>query len=322
MDEFKALAAAGPFGGTGGRVYMGFGMDNIYIGPLLKPQFEALRAAPAAQLITSHTTAGPAYKIPHGIALLDAQGLLGGDVLISHSPYLTDAEIGRLGETGAFVSSTPNTELQMGFEPVALRDGVRERASIGVDCHTWGTSYLPTQMTLLLQARRLMASNDLVREGKWSRHTAATAEHVFNLGTIGGARAAGLADQIGQLKVGFKADIAVFDASSPGMLAAATEDPVAAVVLHSSIRDVETVIVDGVLRKEGGKLLEVQVPEVDDVLKSEVVPTGKILSWSDIAAEILKSRESIRGKLKGIDFRHVEDTMINMFYMDKQALVD
>lgn len=50
MDEFKALAAAGPFDG---RVYMGFGLDNLYLGPLLKPQYEALREKPAAHLITS-----------------------------------------------------------------------------------------------------------------------------------------------------------------------------------------------------------------------------------------------------------------------------
>lgn len=270
------------------------------------------------------TLGGPAYSaLPHAVTLLDAQGLLGSDVLLSHSPFLTDEEVARLGATGAFVSSTPNTELQMGFEPIALHDGVRPHASVGVDCHTWGASFLPTQLTLLLQARRLVAADGLGRDGgRWSRHVATTAEQAYNLGTVGGARAAGLADQVGRLRPGFKADVAVFDASSPGLLAAAAEDPVAAVVLHSSVRDVETVIVDGVVRKEGGRLCSVRVSEADALLQCAAVPTGKTLSWGDIAAEILKSRERIRAKQEGIDLRHVQDTTIDAFHMNKETLID
>lgn len=46
------------------------------------------------------------------------------------------------------------------------------------------------------------------------------------------------------MKVGVKADVLIFDATSLGMLTAVQEDPVAAIVLHSSVRDIETVIMN------------------------------------------------------------------------------
>ena len=59
------------------------------------------------------------------------------------------------------------------------------------------------------------------------------------------------------------------------MLAAVEHEPIAAILLHSSVRDVDTVIVDGVVRKENGKLLPVQAK-------------GKQWQWSDVAKEVLK----------------------------------
>lgn len=75
-------------------------------------------------------------------------------------------------------------------------------------------------------------------------------EQAFNLGTIKDARAVGMSSEIESLAEGKLADIVIFDALSPGMVFAASHDPVAAIVLHSSFRDVDTVIVDGIVRKE------------------------------------------------------------------------
>jgi cytosine/adenosine deaminase-related metal-dependent hydrolase len=50
---------------------------------------------------------------------------------------------------------------------------------------------------------------------------------------------------LGSIEEGKLADLVIFDTSSPGMLCAAEQDPVAAIVLHSLIRDIETVMVNG-----------------------------------------------------------------------------
>lgn len=71
--------------------------------------------------------------------------------------------------------------------------------------------------------------------------------------TIGGARAAGLQGQIGTLTVGAKADLAVL--SLDGLRPVASH--LGAVVAYASVADVDTVVVDGVLRKSGGELVGV-----------------------------------------------------------------
>ena len=73
----------------------------------------------------------------------------------------------------------------------------------------------------------------------------------FLLATRNGALALRRPD-IGIIAVGAKADVVVFNGNSPGMLG--WVDPVAAVILHSSVGDVETVIVDGKIVKKSGKL--------------------------------------------------------------------
>lgn len=69
-------------------------------------------------------------------------------------------------------------------------------------------------------------------------------------------RAGGLAlrrPDIGVLVEGAKADIVVFDGTSPNMLGWA--DPVAAVMLHSNVGNIEHVLVDGQFRKRNFSLV-------------------------------------------------------------------
>jgi len=278
-----------------------------------------------ARLITTHAQGGPAFGgRPPAVSILGAAGLLGPDVLLSHAPGLAAEDVATLAAAGASVSSTPNTEMQMGMDPVAMWRSVRAGGigSLGVDCHTWGTSYMPTQMTLALQARRLGRAEEIGREGRWVRRVEGTAAEVFNLGTVCGARAVGMAKSIGRLAVGFKADIVVFDGLSPGMAAAAQDDPVAAVVLHSSIRDVESVIIDGVLRKEGGKLCDVVIESASGGLKEQSVPPGTVVGWQDVAREVLRSRDALQDRFKGVDFLQAEEDVIDMWHMDRSAMVE
>jgi cytosine/adenosine deaminase-related metal-dependent hydrolase len=328
LEAFESLASP-PCPGGNGRVVLGFAQDNIYV-PQAKLQslYAWLRGdggVRRAQLITTHAQGGPAFGgRPPAVSILGAAGLLGPDVLLSHAPGLAAEDVATLAAAGASVSSTPNTEMQMGMSPVAMWRGVRAGGlgSLGVDCHTWGTSYMPTQMTLALQAQRLQRADELGRDGRWARHVEGTAAEVFNLGTVCGARAVGMAKSIGRLTVGFKADIVVFDGLSPGMAAAAQEDPVAAVVLHSSIRDVESVIVDGILRKAGGKLCEVVVESPPGGLKEQVVPVGTAVGWQDVAREALRSRDALNNRLKGVEFVQAEEDVIDMWHMDRSAMVE
>jgi hypothetical protein len=145
-----------------------------------------------------------------------------------------------------------------------------------------------------------------------------TVEETFNLGTIQGARAIGRENELGSLKVGKKADILIWDATSPAMVCAAEEDPVAAVVLHSSPADLETVIVDGVIRKEGGKLGSVNFSEGKEVWDGE----KGVWAWKEISRELVKRRVEMMKKFKEIDMEKARKGVIGAFYVDQAKIVE
>jgi cytosine/adenosine deaminase-related metal-dependent hydrolase len=79
-----------------------------------------------------------------------------------------------------------------------------------------------------------------------------TARQVLRWATLDGAKVAGIADRTGSLTPGKKADLVVIDGHAVNV--APVIDPVAAVVCAADISNVKTVMVDGKLVKEDGKL--------------------------------------------------------------------
>ena len=123
------------------------------------------------------------------------------------------------------------------------------------------------------------------------------------MGTVQGARAVHM-DQTGALAEGKLADIVIFDASNPSMICAAEQDPVAAVVRHSSIRDIDTVIIDGIVRKEAGRLLPIKA-------ESKIALGGeKQLAWNDVAKNLVRSRERIQSKIDKLDIEAAREMLI------------
>lgn len=146
-----------------------------------------------------------------------------------------------------------------------------------------------SQMRLALQHERCSRNEKVLADGKNVRSLDLFVQDVFRLGTIQGARAIHMENEIGSIETGKRADLIVFDGTSPGMLCASEQDPVAAIVLHSSVRDIDTVIVDGRIRKRDGKLVPV---DIDPSLPGVTIPRIR-MSWGQVAREVLSSRERI-----------------------------
>jgi cytosine/adenosine deaminase-related metal-dependent hydrolase len=230
------------------------------------------------------------------VNLLSEYGLLDNSILFSHANGISASDAALLVAKGAHISTTPETEMQMGLgESVAFRSDTKHHASIGVDCHANNSSDLLTQLRLGMQHARAAENAQAMGQGKYPS-VGIKVEEVFNLGTIQGAKAINMEDRIGSIQVGKRADLVVFDASSPGMVCAAEEDPVAAVLMHAGVGDVEIVIVDGLVRKEGGKLVDVRV--LDGLSGTEM---GKEITWGEVRSGLLKSRARIHKKGQGQD---------------------
>jgi hypothetical protein len=202
--------------------------------------------------------------------------------------------------------------LQMGHgHPICF--SALDNSSLGVDCHSACAAYLPAQMNLALQVARADGNRKLDNAGMWPTVISYKTEDAFNLGTIRGAKAIGLDKEIGTLEVGKRADVVIFDGTSPSMLAVSERDPVAAIVMHSSPKDVRTVIVDGIIRKQDGQLLPVRVPQG---IGSDA-ETGSTYSWEDVIKEVAKGMHTLDAlKMASCDPKIAREGLIKAFHID------
>ncbi|KAF8202703.1 hypothetical protein K438DRAFT_1965190 [Mycena galopus ATCC 62051] len=308
--QLAELAEQQPFGN--GRVRLGFAFDGYYLSKdAIISLFEQVRSL-GIKLITSHYTRNAVFGDRSVVGLLNAYGLLKEDILLSHATGALPEDAPQLSAVNAHVSSTPETELQMGLgAPVCFRPDLHDISSLGVDCHTSNSGDILSQMRLALQSARGTTNQAFIEAGKVPRIISNTVEDAYNLGTIKGARAVRMGAEIGSIAVGKLADLVVFDAESPAMVCAAEHDPVAAIVLHASVRDIDTVIVDGRIRKAGGKLVAVEVGE-----------KGGSMEWNDVARELLRRRERVEEEVSKLDLENAREGIIANFRMDESKIVD
>lgn len=237
--------------------------------------------------------------------MLSDYGLLDKDVIVSHANNIAEVDARTLVENDVYISSTPETELQFGpGDVVAFREDIKSHASVGLDCHSTNSSDLLTQIRMCLQhSRAIAAAKSFEKEGKQPRELTIKLEEAFNLGTIQGARAVNMEDKLGSISEGKLADIIVFDTQSPSMVCAAEENPLAAVLLHASVRDIDTVIIDGIIRKENKKLCQINIlAEPNGKEKSE-------LSWREVSRSLLDSRLRIKKRGEEQDYAVAKETL-------------
>jgi cytosine/adenosine deaminase-related metal-dependent hydrolase len=253
--------------------------------------------------------------MPSVVTIMHEAGVLGPDILLSHANKTTPEELRLLNDTGAHVSSTPLSELQMGHgTPVCLEPGFQKLSSIGTDSNSICTSYMPDQMSIVLQTTRARRTDEQMRNRTWDATIGPTVEDVFNLGTIIGARAIQMEHEIGSLAVGKKADIVIFQGSRPGMAVVSKRNPVAAVVLHSSAADIKTVIVDGVIRKNNFTLSKIAVPDSIECCKEDKPNTKETLEWSDVETALDRSRQKLdKLRHEKVDEEAARDGLVRSF---------
>jgi 5-methylthioadenosine/S-adenosylhomocysteine deaminase len=180
------------------------------------------------------------------LAFIDSLGLVDPDLLAVHCVNLDDEDVALLRARGASVSHNPtsNMYLSSGVAPVPSM----LRAGIPVGLASDGPASNNTHN--MVQSLKLAA---LLHKVVTRNPTIITGEDVLEMATIGGARALGLESEIGSIEVGKRADLFVADLeASP--FAAPVHHPVSALVYSASGSEVETVIVDGRVVLDNGRL--------------------------------------------------------------------
>jgi cytosine/adenosine deaminase-related metal-dependent hydrolase len=319
LETFEDLASKGPYGE--GRVTIGLAFDLWF---LPKDVIASLfkKSEDLGVKTTTHHYVRNAQGHPSSmLELTESYGLLDGRMIFSHASALDAKDAELLLKRKAFVSSTPSTEIQMAMgEPTCFREDMRDiqgRCSLGVDCHSNQAGSIVSEMRLALQNARGVTGQKFVDKGLAPVRLSRTVEEAFNLGTVNGARAVHMEKDIGSIAVGKKADLVIFGTLGPAMVCAAQQDPVAAIVLHSSPGDISDVLVDGIFRKREGRLVPVKIEE-----DAQGIAKKPKWSWPDVAKELVMSRKEIQAKIDQLDFKDARAKLIELHHTDESKLVE
>jgi 5-methylthioadenosine/S-adenosylhomocysteine deaminase len=180
--------------------------------------------------------------------VFDVYGLLGPNVIAAHCVRLAEREIKLMSERGTNVVHCPSSNLTShGFSKTPLMQALGLNVGLGTDGTSGTRLSMFEPMRLLkyaMQARYGIEINDPLT---------LPALDVLRMATAGGAKALMLADEIGTLDVGKKADVILLDIDQPHL--APTANLPQTVVMAAGPGDVKDVIVDGKLLMKDRQLL-------------------------------------------------------------------
>jgi 5-methylthioadenosine/S-adenosylhomocysteine deaminase len=204
------------------------------------------------------------------IEYLDSLGLTGSHVALAHCVHLSDQEIEILRRTQTNVVHCPSSNLKLGsgVAPIhrLLEEGIQ--ISLGADgaaCNNRLDMFTEMRTAALLQ--KVLHGPEVV-----------PARQALRMATIGGAKALGLAKEIGSLESGKRADVIVIRLDSLHSTPQSA-DPVSTIVYSSQPEDVQSIIIDGRLIMRNRNL--------------ETIDENSVINNANHEAELLFERAGI-----------------------------
>lgn len=230
------------------------------------------------------------------VEFLHDTGLLGPDLIIGHGwaisghplvayPPVDGGDLRILAESGATVSHDPVVFVKRGNKMHSHTRYLKAGVNVSI-----GTDTAPQDML-----NEMRIASYVSKLADWDCHSGSSRE-VFNSATLGGARGVGRAD-LGRIAPGALADIAVVDMS--GVNAVPLRDPIRNLVNSCQRSDVKTVIVNGEVVVEDGRLLTIDQDElVKEVQRAadgiwSRIPENHYLGWTadEVSPQSLKPWE-------------------------------
>ena len=169
------------------------------------------------------------------VAYLDEVGLSGPNVVLAHCVHVNGGETALLAGRGTHVAHCPSSNMKLGsgVAPVSEMLAAGVSVSLGADgapCNNRLDMFTEMRSAALLQ-----------KVGRGAE--ALPAERVLRMATIDGARALGLAGEVGSLEVGKRADVIVLDLDR--LHTTPRPDIVSTIIYAASAADVRSVMIDG-----------------------------------------------------------------------------
>jgi 5-methylthioadenosine/S-adenosylhomocysteine deaminase len=211
-----------------------------------------LHLAAVAEEVTA-TRASTGYRPVEHLYRL---GILDSNVSLVHMVHVTDREVRMLAKTGANVIHCPSTALKLNYE-LSSKGRFPEMLEHGVNVGVGGDASDCSNFADMIRVMYLAAA--LPKDYRNDPGISA-AETAIEMATINGAKALGMADEIGSLEPGKRADIIILNMWSPEWIPNYSE--VQNLVYSADGRSVETVYVNGRLIMDDRKVLTVDENEI------------------------------------------------------------
>ncbi len=248
-------------GKAGGRLHYAF--CPRFVPSCTEELLQQVAALAAQYKIPIHTHASENHKETalvesqtgqSNIVYLDQLGFCNERLILAHCIHLSEEEKHILIKRQVNVAHCPSSNLKLasGFAPIP------ELARLGGNI-TLGADGAPCNNNLNMFMEMRLAA--LIHKPQYGP-TAMPAPLVFEMATLGGARAMGKEDELGSLEVGKKADIAVVSLDQWHTWPIQAADVYSQLVYQVQASDVYCTIVDGVILMKDSKLLSINQPEV------------------------------------------------------------
>jgi 5-methylthioadenosine/S-adenosylhomocysteine deaminase len=254
--------------GDDGLVTMGVALTEVGLLPFEQTVAEVRSARELGVPSVLHTGCYWGSLATEGIPELDHHGLLSAEQIHVHCNTLDDRNFRRLADNDCKVSSSPETEIQMGMgHPVirrALQFGMRPSLSCDVISSNSGDMF--SQMRIGLQFERCMRNDTFNARNLMPDPLDLTVRDALRWGTANGAHAMGLEHRIGSLTPGKQADIIVIGGRRLNMVP--MTDPVGCIVAQANPSNVQHVLVGGRFVKRAGELVGVDLAHAIDLAQT------------------------------------------------------
>mgnify|MGYP000029316763 CR=1 FL=1 len=180
------------------------------------------------------------------VELLYDLSILGPRFHAVHGVQVSPREVKLLAEAGAHVIHNPESNMYLGSGVAPIPDYMESGVNVALGTDGAGSN----NNNDMIEAMRFAV---LLHRAARKHPSIVTAWDALEMATINGAKAIGLENEIGSLEIGKKADITIIRLDKPHT--APVTDPLGAIVYCANAGDVDTVIVNGEIVLESGRIL-------------------------------------------------------------------
>lgn len=187
------------------------------------------------------------------VEICEETGIFNVPVVAAHCVHLSDRDMDIMTSRGVYVAHNPTSNLKLGSGIARVPEMLEKGIRIAL-----GTDGAASNNNLNMFEEMHLAA--LLHKGTHMNPELVNAGQVLTMATANGAEAIGFGDLTGIIKPGMRADLTILDTDKAHLTP--LNDPHSAIVYAAQGSDVDTVLVDGEILLENGRLTTIDEEKV------------------------------------------------------------